>query len=110
LRLGLGDWNASIATLSVVLSSVFLPLATTFMSDVPGLFAILVCLYCCLRAVPEQSPAATIAWLAGAALSNDVLGTAGRFAGWGCSCWSLQPPGASAAAEVYRSRPRPSGC
>ena len=44
LRLGLGDWNASIATLSVVLSSVFLPLATTFMSDVPGLFAILVCL------------------------------------------------------------------
>jgi hypothetical protein len=81
LRLGLGDWNASIATLSVVLSSVFLPLATTFMSDVPGLFAILVCLYCCLRAVPEQSPAATIAWLAGAALSNDVLGTARQI------CW-----------------------
>ena len=81
LRLGLGDWNASIATLSVVLSSIFLPLATTFASDVPGLFAVLVCLYCCLRAVPEQSAGATIAWLAAAALSNDVLGTARQI------CW-----------------------
>jgi hypothetical protein len=81
LRLGLGEWNASIATLSVVLSSIFLPLATTFLSDVPGLFAVLVCLYCCLRAVPEQSPVATIAWLAAASLSNDVLGTARQI------CW-----------------------
>ena len=49
LRMGLGDWNASVATLSIVLSPLFLPLATTFMSDVPGMIAVLVCLYCCVQ-------------------------------------------------------------
>ena len=75
LRMGLGDWNASIVTLSIVLSPLFLPLATTFMSDVPGLMAVLVCLYFCLRAIQTQSERATIAWLVAAAVSNDLLGT-----------------------------------
>ena len=75
LRMGLGDWNASIATLSIVLSPLFLPLATTFMSDVPGMLAVLVCLYFCLRAIQTPSERATIAWLVAAALSNDLLGT-----------------------------------
>jgi hypothetical protein len=75
LRMGLGDWNASVATLSIVLSPLFLPLATTFMSDVPGMIAVLVCLYCCLRAIQTPSERATIVWLVAAALSNDLLGT-----------------------------------
>lgn len=81
LRLGIGEWNASIATLSIVLSPIFLPLATTFLSDVPGLIAIELCLYCCLRAVQSSSENATIAWLAAATLSNDALGTARQI------CW-----------------------
>lgn len=75
IRMGLGDWNASVATLSIVLSPLFLPLATTFMSDVPGMMAVLVCLYFCLRAIQTQSERATIAWLVAAAVSNDLLGT-----------------------------------
>ncbi len=81
VRLGVGEWNASIATLSVVLSPIFLPLATTFLSDVPGLLAVLVCLYCCLRAVQAQSASATISWLVAATLANDALGTARQI------CW-----------------------
>jgi hypothetical protein len=45
------------------------------MSDVPGMFAVLVCLYCCVRAMQTQSERATIAWLVAAAVSNDLLGT-----------------------------------
>jgi hypothetical protein len=74
IRMGLGEWNASVATLSIVLSPLVLSLTTTFMSDVPGMIAVLVCLYCCVRAIQTQSERATIAWLVAAAVSNDVLG------------------------------------
>ncbi len=74
-RLGITEWNATFGTLVVVLSPVFLPLAPSFMTDVPGFFAILVCLYCCIRALQARSVRASLGWLAFAAVSNILLGT-----------------------------------
>lgn len=72
--------NAAIGALALGLSPLFLPLAASFMSDIPGLFVILLCLYCCQRAVAARSSAAAIAWLSLAAASNLAGGTARQIA------------------------------
>ncbi len=74
-RCGVRSWNACVATLVVVLSPLFLPLATTYMSDMFGLLPIVVCLYCCLRAVQADEGRA-IGWLVLAAISGVIGGTA----------------------------------
>src|ERR1700679_614606 len=56
VRSGITERNATIGTLAFVLSPLYLMLSVTFMSDLPGLFAIVVCLYGCLRSL--QSPTA----------------------------------------------------
>lgn len=80
VRAGLNAWNATLATLAFVLSPVFLPLAYTFMSDVPGVLAIVVCLFMCLRAVQAESERSAMAWICLAALLNAVGGTARQIA------------------------------
>ncbi len=79
LRCGLTPRNAVVGTLTVVLSPLFLPLAYSFMSDVFGLFALLVSLYCCLRALEDFEQArpakVLVGWLALAMVSSVVLGT-----------------------------------
>jgi hypothetical protein len=75
VRLGLNEWNAVLATLTLVLSPLFLPLSFMFMSDVPGLLCLLVCLYGCVRAVQASTDRAAIAWLAFATLTNVAGGT-----------------------------------
>ncbi|MDP9051145.1 MAG: glycosyltransferase family 39 protein [Acidobacteriota bacterium] len=75
VRLGINTWNSTIATLSVAFSPVFFVLGFSFMSDIPGLFCLLVCLYLCIRALQSSSARESIYWLAVAALSNVVLGT-----------------------------------
>lgn len=74
-RMGLTEINATLATLSMALSPFFLPLAYSFMSDLPGLFGFVLCLYSCLRAMQARDERATILWLAFAVLSNDAVGT-----------------------------------
>jgi hypothetical protein len=81
VRLGLHETNASFATLTLVLSPLFIPLSFSFMSDIPGLFAIVLCLYFCLRAIDSPLPSRTTAWLLAAAISSAILGTA-RQTGW----------------------------
>jgi 4-amino-4-deoxy-L-arabinose transferase-like glycosyltransferase len=81
VRLGLNETNASFATLTLVLSPLFIPLSFSFMSDIPGLLAIVLCLYLCLRAIKAPSPSQTTAWLIAAAISSALLGTA-RQTGW----------------------------
>jgi len=76
VRLGLNARNAVLATLTVVLSPLFLPLVTSFMTDVPAFFWLLVTLYACIRATSAESRRACILWLAFAASSNVVAGTA----------------------------------
>lgn len=75
VRSGLSERNAAIATLTIVLSPVFLPLSFSFMSDVPALLCFLLCLYGCLRALEAKVDRAALGWLAFAALSNAVVGT-----------------------------------
>ena len=79
--LGLRESNATFATLTIVLSPLFIPLSFSFMSDIPGLFAIVLCLYLCLRAIGAPQPSPAAAWLMTAAFSNAVFGTA-RQTGW----------------------------
>lgn len=96
VRAGLRERNATIGTLTLVLSPLYLPLALSFMNDVTGLFSILLCLYCCLRALQAQTETAAIAWLAFAAAGNAVTGTARQISWLGllvmvpCALWLLR--------------------
>lgn len=79
-RFGIRGRNAIIGTLALGLSPLFLPLAASFMTDVPSLFVILLCLYFCQRAIGARSDATTILWLCLAAASNVAGGTVRQIA------------------------------
>lgn len=96
VRLGLTEWNATLATLTLVLSPLYLSLSVSFMSDIPGLLAIVAALYCCARAVETAEARRTAGWLIAACLLSTVIGTA-RQTGWlgalilvPCTCWVLR--------------------
>jgi hypothetical protein len=96
VHLGLREANASFATLTLVLSPLFIPLSFSFMSDISGLFAIVLCLYFCLRAIESPIRSHATAWLITAIVSNAILGTA-RQTGWlgllvivPSTCWLLR--------------------
>jgi len=80
VRLGVNSWNATLATLTLTTSPLYLPLAFSFMTDIPGFLAILVCVYCCVRATQATSDRSTIVWLILAAASNAIGGTARQIA------------------------------
>jgi hypothetical protein len=80
IRAGLNSWNATLATMTFVLSPLYLPLAFTFMSDVPGVFCIVVCLYMCLRSLQAESERSAMAWVCLAALLNGLGGTVRQIA------------------------------
>ena len=80
IRFGIGGRNAIIGTLVLGLSPLFLPLAASFMTDVPSLFVILLCLYFCQRAIVAHTDAATIVWLCLAAASNIAGGSVRQIA------------------------------
>jgi preprotein translocase subunit SecG len=96
LRAGVTSFNATIATLALVLSPLFLPLALTYMSDMGGLFCLLLCLYACLRALRARTDRTVLAWLCFAALSNAAGGTVRQIAWLGvlvmfpCTVWLLR--------------------
>jgi 4-amino-4-deoxy-L-arabinose transferase-like glycosyltransferase len=80
VRLGISEWNSSIASLTIALSPLFLLLSFSFMSDLPGLFCLTLCLYASVRAMQAQTDRAAIAWLLFAAASNLIFGTARQIA------------------------------
>jgi len=80
VRCGLNEWNASVATLTLVFTPLFLPLSMTYMTDIPGLFIIVLCFYACLRAVQATTDWAAIAWICFAIVSNAVGGMARQIA------------------------------
>lgn len=79
-RFEISPGNAAIGTLTLGLSPLFLPLAASFMTDVPGLFVILLCLYLCQRAAFAVTDRAAIAWLLAATITNVAGGTARQVA------------------------------
>src|SRR6185312_5966031 len=80
LRFGVSSRNAVIGTLTLGLSPLFLPLADSFMTDIPGLLVILICIYCCQRAIGSTSTRNAILWLVLAAASNVAGGTVRQIA------------------------------
>ena len=96
VRAGINSRNATIGTFCLVLSPLFLPLALCFMTDMGGLFCIILVLYACLRALQAQSDRGVLAWLIFAALSNVIGGTIRQVAWLGvlvifpCVVWLLR--------------------
>ena len=67
--------SATFGTLTVVLSPLFVPLSFSFMTDIAGLFTILLCMNLCVRALQARTDRAACAWIAAAALSNALVGS-----------------------------------
>jgi hypothetical protein len=80
VRCGISERNSVVGTLALVLSPLYLLLSATFMSDIHGLFAIIVCLYGCLRALRASNDRAAIGWLCFAVAANVVCGTSRQLA------------------------------
>jgi len=75
VRFGIRSRNAVLGALTLGLSPIFLPMAASYMTDVAGLFVIVLCLYLCQRAVAAHSDRAAVLWLCCAAASNVAGGT-----------------------------------
>jgi hypothetical protein len=80
VRAHISERNATFGTLALVLSPLYLMLSATFMSDITGLLAVVLCVYGCLRALQTSTDSATIAWLCFAIFTNVVFGTSRQIA------------------------------
>jgi hypothetical protein len=80
VRSGLREAYATLGALTIVLSPLLLPLTFSFMSDLPGLFLVVLCFYSCLRVLAARTTATQIAWLLFAIFSNAVGGTVRQIA------------------------------
>jgi len=72
---GISRRGAALGALTLGISPVFLELTASFMTDIPGLLPLVVCLYMCQRAAASRSDRRAIGWLASAALLNLLGGT-----------------------------------
>lgn len=96
IRFGATPRNAILGTLTLGLSPLLLPLAVSYMTDVPCLFVVVLCLYFCQRAASAHSAQTAIVWLALAAASNVAGGTVRQAAWLGalvmvpCTGWLLR--------------------
>jgi hypothetical protein len=80
VRANISEGNATIGTLAMVLSPLYLVLSVTFMTDIQGLFALVLCLYGCLRSLQSSMARATIGWLCFAVATDAVFGTSRQIA------------------------------
>ncbi len=79
-RFGINPRNAMLGALTMSLSPLCLPMSASYMTDVPGLFVILVCIYMCQRAAVARSDKAALVWLCSAMLVNVAGGTVRQIA------------------------------
>jgi hypothetical protein len=75
VRLGINDGNATLGTLTFVLSPLYMPLSATMMTDVPGFLSVLACFYGCIRALQALRERDAILWLCFAVAVNVICGT-----------------------------------
>jgi len=80
VRCGITERNATLGTLALVLSPLYLMLSVTFLSDIFGLFAIVLCLYGCIRALQSPTARAAIGWICFAIVTNALCGTSRQIA------------------------------
>jgi len=96
VRAGINEQNATIGTLAIVLTPLYMALSVTFMTDVQGLFAVVICLYGCLRALEASSSIKATLWICFAALANAIFGSSRQIAWLGvlvmvpCTLWFLR--------------------
>ena len=96
IRFHITPGNAVIGTLTLGLCPLLLPFTASYMSDIPCLFVVVLCLYLCHRAASAKTPHAAIFWLLMAALSNVAGGTTRQAAWLGalvmvpCTGWLLR--------------------
>jgi hypothetical protein len=77
---GITERNATLGTLALVLTPLYLMLSVTYMTDIFGLFAIVFCFYGCLRALQASTQRATVLWLCVAISLNVLCGTSRQIA------------------------------
>ncbi len=80
VRFGISEGNAVLGTLTFVLSPLFMQLSATMMTDVPGFFSILACIYACVRALQAIRDRDAILWLCFAVAVNAICGTSRQIA------------------------------
>lgn len=80
VRFGIRGRDAVLGTLTFGLCPAFLPLEASYMTDLPGMFAIVLCLYLCQRAVAARTDRSAALWLLSAAAGSVVGGTARQIA------------------------------
>lgn len=79
-RTGSSERNATLGTLAVVISPIYLMLSVTFMADIAGFFGIMLCLYGCVRALQASSDRTAIAWTLFAVFTCAAFGTSRQIA------------------------------
>ncbi len=79
-RFGITPANAILGTLTLALSPLFLPLAVSFMTDIPGLLVILLCMHMCQSAAAARTARTAILWLTAATAVNIFGGTVRQIA------------------------------
>jgi hypothetical protein len=75
LGFGISRRGALLGALTLGVCPVFLELTATFLTDIPGLFPVVVCLYLCQRAAASRNDRGAIVWLCSAAFVNLIGGT-----------------------------------
>jgi hypothetical protein len=98
-RVRIRAWNATIGTLTLFVSPVYIPLAVKFMSDSFAMFFLAAFLYACIRFVQARTDRRAMLWLASAAALS-LVGGAERQTVWLCVLVSLP-------CLVWRHRTRP---
>jgi hypothetical protein len=81
VRFGVGRGGAALGTATVAFSPLFLPLATLYLTDIPGLLVILLCVAMCQMAALSATVRSACAWLIAAGLVNVALGSVRQI------CW-----------------------
>lgn len=80
VRFGVSGRNAVVVALAMSLSPMYTQLSATFMSDIPGLLAVVACFYCCLRALQAANDSRAALWICAASLGNAILGSSRQVA------------------------------
>lgn len=81
LRVGLSRELAAFASIATATSPLFLPLAASFMTDAPGCFFSMLCIYAAIRSAQAGQTRETTRWLWALALAG-VIGGANRQVVW----------------------------
>jgi 4-amino-4-deoxy-L-arabinose transferase-like glycosyltransferase len=76
VRFGISRGNAAFGALTLGLSPIFMAMSASYMTDVPGLFCTLLCLYLCQRALSAPTDGSVLVWLCLAVVTNVIGGTA----------------------------------